>query len=91
MLRGFGSQEFFLYFDIFKLDPSILYILLVQNNTPNNKPICLLKNPVQVDYWVVAPPRAEYLEKEKDRDRKEKKDSSKQSLKTAFRALHATR
>ncbi|BFZ12018.1 hypothetical protein BsWGS_15057 [Bradybaena similaris] len=48
---------------------------------------------LQVDYWVVAPPKSESGEKdkEKDKDKKDKKESNKCSLKTAFRALYANR
>ncbi|CAL1533732.1 unnamed protein product [Lymnaea stagnalis] len=48
---------------------------------------------LQVDYWVVAPPKSDNLEKDKDKEkeRKDKKDMNKCSLKTAFRALYANR
>ncbi|XP_059160273.1 phosphofurin acidic cluster sorting protein 2-like isoform X2 [Physella acuta] len=40
---------------------------------------------LQVDYWVISPPKSDSL------DKKEKKDMNKCSLKTAFRALYANR
>ncbi|XP_013077652.1 phosphofurin acidic cluster sorting protein 1-like isoform X1 [Biomphalaria glabrata] len=42
---------------------------------------------LQVDYWVVSPPKSDAL----DKDKKDKKDVNKCSLKTAFRALYANR
>ncbi|GFR96925.1 phosphofurin acidic cluster sorting protein 2-like isoform X3 [Elysia marginata] len=52
---------------------------------------------LQVDYWVVSPPKSETFDKDRDKDRdkkdkeKDKKEASKCSLKTAFRALYANR
>ncbi|XP_035824704.1 phosphofurin acidic cluster sorting protein 2 [Aplysia californica] len=46
---------------------------------------------LQVDYWVMSPPKSDAVDKEKDKDKKEKKDSNKCSLKSAFRALYANR
>ncbi|GFO04132.1 phosphofurin acidic cluster sorting protein 2 [Plakobranchus ocellatus] len=52
---------------------------------------------LQVDYWVVSPPKSDNIDKDKDKDRdkkdkeKDKKESNKCSLKTAFRALYANR
>ena len=52
---------------------------------------------LQVDYWVVSPPKSDTFDKDRDKERdkkdkeKDKKESNKCSLKTAFRALYANR
>ncbi|BFZ07666.1 hypothetical protein BsWGS_10704 [Bradybaena similaris] len=48
---------------------------------------------LQVDYWVILPPKSESMDKDKDKEKekKDKKEAAKCSLKTAFRALYANR